>query len=99
MAYEPLSAEQYRQSMIAYLVSQGSGLSNFKAGSRIGTLIEALSLELASADYEYFRAYREGIREACYDTFGFALKPGEKASGQVRIYNSDPPQAIADTCL
>lgn len=94
MAYEPLSAEQYRQSMIAYLVSQGSGLSNFKPGSRINTLIEALSLELASADYEYFRAYREGIREACYDTFGFALKPGEKASGQVRIHNADPPQAI-----
>ena len=94
MAYEPLSAEQYRQSMIAYLVSQGSGLSNFKPGSRIGTLIEALSLELASADYEYFRAYREGIREACYDTFGFALKPGEKATGQVRIHNSNPPRAI-----
>ena len=81
--------------MIAYLVSQGSGLSNFKPGSRINTLIEALSLELASADYEYFRAYREGIREACYDTFGFALKPGEKASGQARIHNSNPPQAIA----
>ena len=94
MAYEPLSAEQYKQSMIAYLVSQGSGLSNFKSGSRINTLIEALSLELASSDYEYFRSYAEGIREACYDTFGFALKPGEKASGQARIYNSDPRQAV-----
>ena len=94
MAYVPLSAEQYRQSIIAYLHARKSGLTNFKAGSRIGTLIEALALELARSDYEYLRSYREGIKEACYNTFTFGLKEGIRATGQVRVYNQTPPRNI-----
>ncbi len=94
MAYEPLSAQQYRQAIIAYLTARGSGLTNFKPGSRIGTFVEAIALEMAASDYEYLRAYREGIREACFDAFNFSLQPGERATGQVRVFNTDPPQAI-----
>ncbi len=94
MAFVPLSALQYRENIIAYLTSRKSGLSNFKPGSRIGTLIEAVALELAAADTQYYRAYLEGIREACFASFGFALKEGRRATGQVRIYNTDPPQRI-----
>ena len=94
MAYEPISAELYKQNIIGYLITKKSNLTNFKPGSRINTLIEAISLELSRSDYEYYRAYIEGIKEACFDTFGFELKIGEKASGQVRVYNTTPPQNI-----
>lgn len=86
--YVPKTAEEYRVNATAYLVARSSGLSNFKAGSRIRTLIEAIALELAGSDADYYEFYKTAIREACYNAFSFDLKDGNKATGTLRVYHT-----------
>lgn len=86
--YIPKTQEEYLANLLAYLISVGSRISNWKPGSRLRTFSEAVSLELARADADYYQFYRQAIREACYATFNFNLQAGARASGQLRVQHT-----------
>ena len=89
--YNPKLFDEYKTNMISYLVSNGSDLTNFKPGSRILTLIEALSLELAKQSAEYYQGHKNGIAQSAYDTFQFQRLDGLPSSGFLRFVKVGNP--------
>lgn len=85
-AYAPRTFLAYFTNGMAYIVGAGVRLTNWKPGSRIRTLWEAVSLMLARGDAEFFAGYKYARDNSCYDSFNFSLLPGNKATGFIR-YN------------
>ena len=85
MAYIPKLFNEYLTNIISYLVARNSKLSNWKEGSRLRTLSEAVALELSKQGYEFYNGMTDAIRQSCYNSFGFELLPAEKAVGFVRV--------------
>lgn len=85
--YFPRAAEDILSNLIAYLVANGSSLKNFKPGSRIRTLLEAIALEIAAFSSEVHEFLKYGIRESDYQKFNFQLKSGNRATGIVRVFH------------
>lgn len=94
MSFSPKTEIEYRTNMQNYLIAKASRLSNFNPGSRIGSLIEAIALELAKSDLETYRGFQEAILESVYNTFGFDRKPGTPSTGIIRIEYSGHTQDI-----
>ncbi|MCW7467515.1 baseplate J/gp47 family protein [Leptospira levettii] len=85
-AYAPRTFLAYFSNIMAYIVGAGVRLTNWKPGSRIRTLVEAIALLLSRGDAEFFAGYQYARDNACYDSFNFGLLPGNKATGYIR-YN------------
>lgn len=83
-AYAPRTFLGYFTNGMAYIVAAGVRLTNWKPGSRIRTLWEAVCLMLSRSDAEYFAGYQYARDNACYDSFNFGLLPGKKATGFIR---------------
>lgn len=83
--FRPSSQTNYAETMRDYLVSRNSRLTNFNPGSRLQTLIEAVSFVLAQGDVNTLNGFQFAIREGVYTTFGFSRNPGLKAIGAIRI--------------
>jgi hypothetical protein len=83
--FTPKTAIDYRANMIGWLKALGSSLSNFNPGSRIGSLIESIAIELADSDLNTLNGLKQAILEGSYYTFGFSRLVGAKAGGFVRL--------------
>ncbi len=83
--FTPKTSIDYRANMIGWLKSAGSSLSNFNPGSRIGSLIEAIAIELADSDLNTLNGLKQAILEGSYYTFGFSRLAGTNAGGFVRL--------------
>lgn len=86
--YTPKSFLGYFSSMVGFIVGRKIRLTNWKPGSRIRTLVEAIALTLARSSAEFFAGYQYARNYNCYDSFGFGLLPGNKASGFIRYQNT-----------
>lgn len=95
MAYSPKPFEEYFLNVVSYLVSKNSKITNFKPGSRVRTLVEAICLELAKLGYEFASGYKDSIRESCYESFDFSKLPAEKSAGFLRIEKTGHTSDIA----
>lgn len=89
MAYTPKTVIEYYENLRNYLILKSSRLTNFERGSRVRTLLESLSLELARSDSETLRGFIHAIREGMYGIFGFERKEGAKSTGYITITRSD----------
>lgn len=83
--FTPKTVIDYRSNMIGWLKAVGSSLSNFNPGSRVGSLIEAIAIELADSDLNTLNGLKQAILEGSYYTFGFSRLPGTRAGGFVRL--------------
>lgn len=73
---------------VSYLVSANVRLTNFKPGSRIRTILEAIAAALSRMSSEFYSAYLYAMRNACYESFGFGLLEGKKSTGFIRFEKS-----------
>jgi hypothetical protein len=76
---------EYRVSLQDYLVARNSRLNNFTRGSRISTLLDAISFVLSLGDIDAINGFKYSILEGVYSAFGFPRLPGLKAVGILRI--------------
>ena len=83
--YTPKTRQDYRANMIAWQKNMGSSLSNFNPGSRIGSLVEAIAIELADGDLNTLNGLKQAIIEGSYYSFGFSRLPGTVSGGFARI--------------
>jgi hypothetical protein len=71
-------------------VKDHSTLTNFRVGSAIRTILEAVSLEFESI-YFYLRdQFSQAADNAVYDSFGFARIPAISASGSITLIFKSP---------
>ncbi|MDI7165966.1 baseplate J/gp47 family protein [Leptospira santarosai] len=75
--------------LVSYLVAAKVRLTNFKPGSRIRTILEAIAAVLSRNESEFYVAYLYSIRNSCYESFGFGLLEGKKSTGFVRFEKTD----------
>lgn len=87
--FKPKTVLEYRTALQDYLVARGSRLNNFRPGSRISTLMEAISFVLALGDMDTLNGFKYAIMEGVYSAFGFPRLPGLKSVGVIRIEHSD----------
>ena len=92
--YRLVPPAQILASVVNYLAARGSRFTNLKPGSRLRTLIEGFSIVQARISAEGYAAVRKARAESAYESFGYDLKPGNKSSGAVRIYNSGHTEDI-----
>lgn len=92
--FTPKTSIDYRSNMIGWLKSAGSSLSNFNPGSRIGSLLEAIAIELADSDLNTLNGLKQAILEGSYYTFGFSRLAGTNAGGFIRLEHAVNPTDI-----
>jgi hypothetical protein len=83
--FKPKTTLEYRTALQDYLVARGSRLNNFRPGSRISTLMDAIAFVLALSDMDTLNGFKYAIMEGVYAAFGFPRLPGLKAVGIIRI--------------
>lgn len=83
--FKPKTALEYRTSLQDYLVARQSRLNNFRPGSRISTIMDAIAFVLALSDMVTLQGFKYAIMEGVYSAFGFPRLPGLKAVGIIRI--------------
>ncbi len=89
-------------SMINWVSSNTSLITDFNVGSVARTILEAVALELEELYYQLLRAVEEAIEEAIYRTFNFPRNPSQKATGTVRftrLTGSEPIVYISRSTL
>ncbi|WP_243394826.1 baseplate J/gp47 family protein [Leptospira adleri] len=70
-------------------------LTNFKPGSRIRTILEAIAAVLSRIESEFFAAYLYAIRTSSYESFGFGLLEGKKSTGFIRFVKTGHTSTFA----
>jgi hypothetical protein len=83
-SFIPKSLIEYKQSLKNYLIGRRSRLSNFNPGSRLSTLLDAISFQMAKSDLEYFDGFNNVIY-GLYEAFNFKRLPGQRSFGYFRI--------------
>lgn len=87
--YVPKTFDSLLSNTVAYIRSKNVRLTNWKPGSRIRTLIEAILFVIVRIIGDFQAAYNYAIRESCYQTFRHAKLPGKKSVGFVRYVKAD----------
>jgi uncharacterized phage protein gp47/JayE len=86
--YKPKTSDQIIDSIKRYLISKNSSLNNFNTGSRLLTLIEAVSLTSSQTQNDFFQAILKAIPVSIYNGFGFEKKSGVKSTGSLNFSRS-----------
>jgi len=87
--YVPKTFDGLLSNTVAYIRSKNAKLTNWKPGSRIRTLIEAVIFIIVRIIGDFQASYNYAIRESCYQTFRHSKLPGKKAVGFIRYVKSD----------
>lgn len=87
--YVPRTFDAWLSSVVASIKARNAKLTNWKPGSRIRTLIEAILFVIVRIQGQFQAAYNYALRENAYETFGFGKLPGKKSVGFVRYQKAD----------
>ena len=74
---------QLYTAMMNYMVGKTSAITNFNPGSRIRTLLEAIALNEAEVQADFYKGLKDAIPTSVFEGFGFAKKSGIRASGKL----------------
>lgn len=83
--YQPRTIQEYRLAMKNWLIGKNSKLTNFNVGSRIQTIIDAVSYLLSQSDMETMLGFKTAITDGIYSLFGIITLKGKKSVGSLRI--------------
>jgi len=83
--YRPKTQLEYRSLLENYIRSRNSRITNFDTGSRISTILDAVSWILANGDIDTLNGFQYAILEGVYNAFGFKRLPGKESTGIIRI--------------
>lgn len=90
MAFERKSMEQIVQSMINWTRGTSTKFTDFRVGSRIRTLHEAVGLVVEDYYDRVYRATKTLIEENIYTVMGFNKQPAVYATGNVTFSRVNP---------
>jgi len=90
MAFQIKDFASIAASMINYMKSVTTKVTDFNQGSVVRTMLEAPAAELEELYLQMLIGLQEGIPVATYNTFGFDLLPAATASGAVRFSTATP---------
>lgn len=83
--------EQYTQKMIDWTRGVTDQLTDFRVGSKIRSIYEAVGIALEDLDDRTFKAIKKAIQQNLYTAFGFTPLPAVNATGIVRLYAQSAP--------
>ena len=86
-------------SMINWVSSNTSKVTDFNPGSVVRTVLEAVAMELEELYYQLLQATQEAIEEAIYRTFNFPRNPSQKAGGTIRFYRLTGTEVVVTVPL
>jgi phage-related baseplate assembly protein len=86
--YVPKTQEQCYTALKNYLLGKGSTLNNFNDGSRLNTIIEAISLLSGENQNDFYQAFLAAIPVAIYNGFNFKRKAGNYSVGTLTFNRS-----------
>jgi hypothetical protein len=85
VAFQVKKFDSIVASMINWISSTTTKITDFNVGSVVRTLLEAVAMELEELYYQLQLATEEAIDEAIYRTFNFPRNPPKKATGTERF--------------
>lgn len=91
--FNRMTMEQYAQRMIDWTRGVTSELTDFRVGSKIRTIYEAVGVALEDLDDRTFKALKRAIQQNLYTAFSFSALPAVNATGIVRLYAQNAPSA------
>lgn len=97
MAFQVKKFDSIVASMVNWISSNTSKVTDFNVGSVIRTILEAIAMELEELYYQLMKAVEEAIEEAIYRAFNFPKNPAERATGSARFFRlrgTDVPVSI-----
>jgi hypothetical protein len=83
--YAVKSQEQIYNSEEKYLIGKTSALNNFNEGSKIRTILEAISITEADLQNDFMMGLKLALQESVYIAFGFPQLEGIPASGTLKF--------------
>ena len=85
--------EQYTHKMIDWTRGATSQLTDFRVGSKIRSIYEAVGVALEDLDDRVFKAVKKAIQQNLYTAFGYSPLPAVNSTGIVRLYAQNAPSA------
>lgn len=86
MAFQVKKFDSIIASMVNWISSNTTKITDFNVGSVVRTILEAIAMELEELYYQLMKAVKEAIEEAIYRAFNFPRNPAERATGLVRFF-------------
>lgn len=90
--FERLSMERIVQKMIRWTRGTNSGLTDFRVGSKIRTIYEAVGIVIEEFYDKVFRLMKQVIEDNIYSVIGFDKISATHASGMVRMSRNTPAE-------
>lgn len=90
--FERKSMEQLVESMIKWTRGASTRITDFRVGSKIRTIYEAVGLVIEELYDKVFRSMRKTVEENIYSIIGFDKLPATYAHGTVRLSRSTPAE-------
>lgn len=88
--FTPKSFKEILNDMVGWVTLTTDQLTNFRVGSIIRTLLEAVAIELEQVYFQTKKLFRYGISEAIYTSFDFQKEPAKSSTGQVKLVFQTP---------
>lgn len=90
MGFRIRTLEELTQMMIDYTRATTTRITDFRVGSKIRTIYEAVAMVMEQYYHRTWNALREAIEESVYRAFGFDRLPPTEATGEVVFGRSTP---------
>lgn len=94
MAFQVKKFNSLIASMINWMASATTKITDYNKGSVIRTILESVAMEMEELYYQLLQATQEAIEEAVYRTFNFPKNPAEKATGTERFTRLTGTEAV-----
>lgn len=86
MAFQVKKFDSIIASMVNWISSNTSKITDFNVGSVVRTILESIAMELEELYYQLMKAVEEAIEEAIYRAFNFPRNPAQRSTGLVRFF-------------
>ena len=77
-------------SMVNWMKSNNSQITNFSVGSVSRTLLESVAVEMESAYYQMYKGFNSSIESSIYNSFDFFKYPATSGTGLVTLHFKTP---------
>lgn len=88
--FTPKSFKEILNDMVGWVTLTTDKVTNFRVGSVVRTILEAVSIELEQLYFQVRKMFRHAISESVYTSFDFNKLPAKNSTGYVRVVFSQP---------
>lgn len=88
--FTPKSFKEILNDMVGWVTLTTDKITNFRVGSVVRTILEAVSIEIEQLYFQVRKMFRYAISESVYTSFDFNKLPAKKSTGYVRLVFAQP---------